>query len=235
MPRLIRLYRHLVCNNPETDRCYQNRKNKDRIIYILERPLFTAVSGETNLEILRALSPHEAFLVSIKATLIAGTIIASPLVLFQFWKFILPGLTTKEHSLTLTVLIPGIFFFLLGIAFSYFVVLRVCLHFLWNYTIRMGIKPEWTIGNYMSFVSAILLAFGVVFEMPVVSALLARLNLLSSKTLSGKRLYAFLIIFIAAAVLTPPDVFSQILLAVPMIGLYEISIIVVRFFSAKNE
>jgi len=203
----------------------------DKIIYLLEEPLLTIAGAEISRQILRALSPHEAFLVSIKVVIVAGIIVASPVISYQLWNFISPGMTSKERSFALKVLVIGSLCFLLGIVFSYFVVLKACLSFLWNYTIRMGIKPEWTIGNYMSFVSILLLAFGVTFEMPAVSALLAKLNLLNSKTLSGKRLPAILIMFIIAAVLTPPDIFSQLLLAIPMILLYEISILIVKFFN----
>lgn len=97
----------------------------------------------------------------------------------------------------------------------------------------MGVEPEWTIGNYVSFVTTLLLAFGVTFELPVLCTLLAKIGLIDSNMLISKRAYAILIIFILAAILTPPDVFSQILLALPMIGLYEISIYAVRVIERR--
>lgn len=203
-----------------------------KIIDFFKRPLFAAIktSGDMGPAILRSLNPSEVFVISIKAVVVVAIIIASPVIFYQLWRFILPGLTRRESSLAIPVFTWSVFFFFLGVAFSYFVVLKVSLWFFWEYTVRMGIRPEWTFKDYMSFVSVLLLAFGIIFEMPVLSAVLAKLKLINSKTLSEKRLYAILIIFIVAAVITPPDVFSQVLLAVPMIGLYEISILTAKLF-----
>jgi len=205
----------------------------DRLVDFLKRPLVTMVTeaglqAGANGELLRALRPAEPFLVSMTASLVAGIIIASPFVFYQLWRFVSPGLKRKERRLTLPIFVCGALFFFIGVAFAYLVVVKICLGFFWRYGTHIGIQNDWTIGYYVSFVGTLLLAFGVAFEMPVVSALLARLNLVTARMLAEKGAYAILGIFIAAAVLTPPDVVSQILLAIPMIGLYGISILAAK-------
>jgi len=210
----------------------------DKILAVFIRPLeMMSVAGGENANevVLRALKPQEGFVVSIKASVAAGIIIAAPVIFYQLWSFVSPGLTARERRMTVPVLGCGTLCFFLGVAFCYFVVLRLCLEFLWKYTDRMGIRADWTIGNYMSFVLTLLIAFGIAFEMPVVSALLARLGLLTSETLREKALYAILGIFVFAAILTPPDVVSQILLAVPMVGLYGVSILTAKVMARRAE
>ncbi len=183
---------------------------------------------------LRALHPSEAFLMSIKIAFVSGLIFATPIIIYFFWQFLNPAFTPREKKMALPVFISGTICFFIGVLFCYFVILKLCLLFFWKYTLSMGIKPEWTIGNYISFVTTLMLAFGITFEMPVLSFILARLGLLNSYVLSSKRSYAILIIFILAAILTPPDVFSQILLALPMMGLYEISIFTAKLAGKKK-
>ncbi len=184
---------------------------------------------------LRALHPSEAFLMSLKIAFASGLILSSPVILFFFWQFLSPGLTDRERKLALPAFASGLICFLVGVGFCYFVILKLCLLFFWKYTVSMGVKPEWTIGNYISFVITLLIAFGVTFEMPVLSSLLARLGLVNSRMLASKRGYSILAIFILAAILTPPDVFSQILLALPMIGLYEISILAAKVMESDSN
>jgi sec-independent protein translocase protein TatC len=178
--------------------------------------------------LLRSLHPADAFMVSLKVVLVAGLIVASPFIIYFLWQFVSPGLTARERRMVLPIFGAGVVFFLLGVAFCYLVVLYACLRFFYTYTIQMGIQPDWTIDNYVSFVATMLIAFGVVFEMPVVAALLAKFRLVGSGFLSGKRLVAWFIISIVAAIVTPPDVLSMILLLVPMMGLYEISILITK-------
>ena len=182
---------------------------------------------------LRALHPSEAFLMSLKISVVSGFILSLPVILYFVWEFLRPALTEKEKRLALPAFGWGMICFISGVLFCYFVILKLCLLFFWKYTISMGVEPEWTIGNYVSFVTTLLLAFGVTFELPVLCTLLAKIGLIDSNMLISKRAYAILIIFILAAILTPPDVFSQILLALPMIGLYEISICAVRVIERR--
>lgn len=209
-----------------------------KIVGFLKRPLVMAASEFPETEemaenVLRSLKPTEAFVISLKAALVCGLILGSPLVFHYCWGFLSPGLTRKERRAVLPVFVGGGVFFLAGTAVCYFFVLKICLLFFWNYTLRMAAVPTWTIGGYMSFVATLLIAFGVAFEMPVVAAVLGRLGLLTGKTLAEKRLYAIVGIFVFAAILTPPDVISQIMLAVPMLGLYELSIVAAKVMEKK--
>lgn len=164
----------------------------------------------------------------LKVTLAAGLVIALPYVIYQIWCFVSPGLSKRERRAALPGIAAGTFFFALGVVFCYFVVLKVCLMFFWKYSDYLGINQQWTIGYYLSFVVSMLLAFGVAFEMPVLTALLARFGLVTGSWLASQRVYAILAIFVIAALVTPPDVISQLLLGIPMIGLYELSIVAAK-------
>jgi len=209
----------------------------DQLFWILTWPLrhmaATTPTGVPEEVKLLALRPSEGFTISLKAAFAAGVVVASPYVFFKLGQFVSPGLTAPERRLARYVMGSGVLFFLLGVLFCYFLVLRLCLVFFWNFNQSMGFANRWTIGDYIDFVATMLLAFGVAFELPVVAAVLARLGLLTRKTLIDKRRYAIVGIFILAAVLTPPDVLSQILLAFPMVGLYELSVLGVKLMERK--
>jgi sec-independent protein translocase protein TatC len=173
-------------------------------------------------------SPTEAFAVRIKLSLILGLIVSIPVIVYQFWMFVAPGLTKREVKYTIPVVILSSLFFLGGAVFCYFLVLPLGIKFLLGYQTER-LLPLIKIGDYITFIAWMVLAFGVVFQLPIVTFFLGKLGIVSAKTLSTGRKYAFLGILILAAVLTPsPDVFSQLLLAVPLYFLYEVSIIVVR-------
>jgi len=169
------------------------------------------------------LTPFEGFMVKLKAAMFAGTLFALPVILWQVWTFILPALHTHERRYLLIIVPISLVLFLGGAAFSYFTVLGVALRFL-IITAGEGFIPMLGASKYLSFVLAVLLPFGLVFQLPLISLFLTRIGLVTYKFLSGKRKYALLLSFIIAAVLTPPDVFTQIMMALPMILLYEISI-----------
>ena len=206
------------------------------IVHVLERPFFDMLrsTGQGEGAVLVSLKPAEVFMVSCKAALAAAIILTSPYVLYQLWTFVSPGLTGKERRVVIPILASALIFSLIGIAFCYFFVLRLCLAFFWNYSNYMGVKQQWTIGSYLSFAVTLLVAFAIAFEMPVAAALLAKFNLVRSRWLAGKRLHAALVIFIVAAILTPPDVVSQLLLAFPMLGLYELSILAARLLETRE-
>lgn len=191
-------------------------------------------AGKVSANLLRSLKPSEAFMVSMKAAVVAGIVISSPIIFYYIWGFVAPGLTRKERRAMVPIFVAGVGFFFLGVLLCYAVVLQLCLAFLWNYSIRMSALPAWSLEGYMSFVLTLLIAFGLAFELPVVVALLARCGLVHSRTLAKRRIYAIFIIFIVAALLPPPDIMSQILLGLPMIGLYEISILAARLIEKKS-
>jgi sec-independent protein translocase protein TatC len=178
-------------------------------------------------------APAEAFWVQMKVGLIAGVFIASPVILWQVWGFIAPGLHEHEKKYAAPFVIIGSLMFILGGAFSLFVVTPYALHFLLGYA-RPGLKPMITIQNHVDFLLKFTLAFGAVFELPLALTLLARMGVVSARMLARNRKYAILGAFVAGAILTPtPDAFNQSLMAGPLILLYEVGIICARVFGRK--
>jgi len=156
-------------------------------------------------------------------------------VLFQLWSFVSPGLTGRERGAFLAAMPFSATLFLGGAAFAFFAVLPWALKFLINFP-GPEVVPVISISKYLSFVIMLLLVFGIVFELPVAVFLLSKLGIISPQFLSGNRKYAILAIFVAAAVLTPtPDAFTQVMMAVPLIVLYEISIWICRFTYKKEH
>ena len=181
------------------------------------------------------LAPAEAFWMYIKISAIAGLIVSLPFLLLQAWKFVSPGLIKKEKRLVAPFVIGGSTLFAAGAAFCYLVVLPFALNFLLTYQVQY-VKPMISVGNYMDFCMKFILAFGIVFELPMFMVLLARMGFVSAAALAKNRKYAILAAFIVAAVLTPtPDAFNQTLMAVPIIVLYEIGIIAARLFTRKGD
>jgi sec-independent protein translocase protein TatC len=212
----------------------------DRLITFLKHPLLSmaensAAAEAMSRQVLRSLHPADVFLESVKIALVMGFILAGPVVFYELWEFAAPGLKPKERKTILPIFIAGLFFFLIGCAFCYFVMLPICLKFFFNYTTKFGVEPDWTFSNYISFVSILMLAFGGAFEMPVISALLARFGLITGALLARIRKFAYLGIIIFAALATPsPDVVSQLLLGIPMLGLYELSVMTARVLNKEK-
>lgn len=173
---------------------------------------------------LTSLQPTSVFIQSLRLSLIAGIVLALPILLYQIWSFIKPGLVQKEAKAFLWSLYAGTILFALGVLFAYFFVIPTALNFFWNYSKNLGVIPAWTIEHYISFVLMFLLAFGLAFELPVVLLLLVKLGIVSAEFLETKRPYVIVFLAILAAVLTPPDVVSQILLLVPLWLLFEIAL-----------
>jgi len=179
-------------------------------------------------------SVAEAFFTYMKVGFIGGLILASPYVLYQIWAFVAPGLYRNEKRYVIPFVVLGSFFFALGICFGYFVALPIGFKFLLGYATDF-IKPMPSVKEYLSFSIKFLLAFGLVFEFPVVLLLLARIGVVDAKTLARQRRYAILLIFVFAAVVTPPDLISQVIMALPLMGLYELSILLARMFGKKPK
>lgn len=169
-----------------------------------------------------------AFYAYIKVALIFGIIASLPIVFYQIWGFIAPGLYREEKAMVLPLILMSTLLFAVGAGFCYLLVLPFALKFMIGFSGDL-FSPIITVGSYISFSGMLMLAFGFGFEMPVVAYLLGKVGIVSSKFLGKGRRYAIVIILIAAAVLTPtPDVVTQLLLAVPLYLLYELSIVVVR-------
>lgn len=165
----------------------------------------------------------EAFLTYLKVSFLSGIVLAVPVILYQSWKFVMPGLYENERKYVLPFVVVATVFFILGASFAFFVVFPFGFKFFLGFsTSKIEALPS--LREYLNLVTKLLLAFGITFELPVIVYFLARMGIVTYSMLARKRQYAILIIFIAAAILTPPDVISQILLAVPLLVLYEISV-----------
>lgn len=183
---------------------------------------------------LQNLKPFGQIFLYFQIALIAGLIISIPNVFYQFWKFISPALRKHERKYILAIVIFTTVCFLAGIAFAYFVMLPLALSF----AVQFGtetIKNEFAVDEYMSIIISVMLAAGLVFELPMLSFFLSKLGILKPSFMRKYRKHSIVIILIAAAVLTPgTDPVSQIILAVPLVLLYEISILVSKFSQRKT-
>ncbi len=169
------------------------------------------------------LSPSESLMVLIKTSVIVAVALCSPITIYQIWAFIAKGLYKSEKIWIVVSLIIGVIFFIGGVVFAYFVVLPITLHFFMRMQLSM-IESMISFDSYIAFINSFLFAFGLVFELPIVLVILAKFKIISYKTLIKHQGMIIVGIFVVAAVITPPDVISQLLLAVPMMGLLELSI-----------
>ena len=184
---------------------------------------------------LRTLEVTGGFTLAMKLALYAGIVIACPFLLYFLAQFILPALTPREKGLLAPAFAGGTGLFLFGAALAYFVVIPAGLNFFIEYNKYLGIRSEWTIDNYVSFVSHMVLAFGICFELPLVVLILAKLGIVTHEFLRQKRPYVIVLIFIIAAVITPTtDPFNQTLLAGPMVILYEACIWIARIMEKRR-
>lgn len=173
------------------------------------------------------IAPQEAFVANIKIALFGGLYFASPFVLYQVWSFISQGLKREERFSVSLLAFLSFFFFISGSAFGYFVIVPIGFKFLLNFGVSYA-TPMISLGNYVSFVMLLTFAFGLAFELPLVILLLSEIGIVTHQSLSKNRKYAIVIIFIVAAIFTPPDVVTQCLLAVPLLFLYEVGILFSR-------
>lgn len=198
---------------------------------ILVRVMIEPLGPDIKLHITEVTGSFYAYF---KIALIFGIVGALPIVFYQLWGFIAPGLYRREKAMILPLILVSTILFAIGAGFCYYWVLPFALKFLIGFSGDL-FSPIITVGSYISFAGMLLLAFGFGFQLPVVAYLLGKAGLISSKVLSKGRRYAIVIILIVAAILTPtPDIFTQCLLAVPLYILYEISIVVVRTTGKKG-
>ena len=170
------------------------------------------------------IAPAELLMSYVKIAVLGGLVISTPFLLIQLWLFISPGLKLEEKKYIVVSLLAGSMFFIIGVIFSYIVVLPTMLVFFIGFQID-EIQPMISFSNYLGFVINTLLAFGVIFELPILMVLITRFGLLKVSLLKKNRKYFILVIFIVAAILTPPDIVSQVLLGIPMLILFEVGIL----------
>jgi sec-independent protein translocase protein TatC len=175
-----------------------------------------------------------SFFVPMKVTMLVAFVIALPIVLYQIWAFVAPGLYQHEKKLVGPLVGSSYTLFLCGMAFAYFVVFPTIFRVMAHYNAPLGAEMTTDIDNYLSFVLTMFIAFGVTFEVPIVVVLLVRMNVVTLKKLKEIRPYVIVGAFVISAVVTPPDVFSQLILAIPLIVLYEAGIIAARLIVGKQ-
>ena len=209
------------------------------IFNFLVRPLADLWQGEESRRLIFT-ALHEKFFTDIKVAFFAGAFLAFPLISNQVWLFVAPGLYKHEKLAFLPFLIATPFLFLLGASFVYYLVLPVAWQFFAGFeqaggggNLAIALEPK--VDQYLSLVMRLIFAFGISFELPVLLTLLARAGLATSEGMRKKRRYAIVVAFVAAAILTPPDPLSQIGLALPIIGLYEISIWCARIVERNRK
>ncbi|MBY0265660.1 MAG: twin-arginine translocase subunit TatC [Burkholderiales bacterium] len=192
---------------------------------LLASPMMSALPEGSKMIATGVITP---FLVPIKVAMMIAFVITLPYTLYQVWSFVAPGLYNHEKQLVLPLVVASTVLFVVGIAFCYFFVFNTVFHFI-NQIAPKSISVAPDIENYLNFVLTMFLAFGLTFETPIVVVMLTRMGLVTIEQLRDARSYFIVGAFIVAAVVTPPDVVSQLLLAVPMCLLYEVGLIAARF------
>ena len=181
------------------------------------------------------LAPAEAFWMNLKVSFFAGLLLALPVIFHQLWKFISPGLLPKERKYVLPFIFSTTALFLAGASFCFFIVLPFAIGFLLTYKVGDFLMPMLSVGQYVDFCLKFILAFGAIFELPILIVFLTKMGIVTPQGLSRNRKYAILVAFIAAGILTPtPDAFNQTLMAVPIMVLYEIGIWFSYLFARKK-
>ncbi len=209
------------------------------ILLYFSAPLFHAIA----LPLLKELPAHSHMIatgimspltVPIKFSFIFSLFCCMPFILFQIWRFVAPGLYRHEKRFIWTVTLTSVFLFYLGIAFAYLIVCPLVFKFIVSFTpAEIKIFPD--IQHYLSFILRFLLAFGLAFEVPVLMLIIVKVGLVSLNTLRSMRRYFIVLAFILGMILTPPDIVSQILLAIPLWILYEFGLLLCRFLTFKKE
>jgi len=176
------------------------------------------------------LSPAEAFITHIKVAILAGILIALPFVLYQFWKFVLPALKANEKKFLFTLLPTSLILFYAGIIFGFFIVLPLGMNFLLNFG-SPELEAMISLDQYVSFLLALLIPFGLIFQMPLILNLIIRMGIVTVSTLTALRKYVIVLIFVVGAILTPPDIITQAMLAGPLILLFEGSLLIAKIIN----
>ena len=212
----------------------------DQIYNFLVEPYAKAVKDDSNSRRLIFTALHETFITYLKVAFFAAIFIGSPILLIQIYKFIAPGLYKNEKKAILPYLVCTPILFLLGGLLVYYLVMPLAIKFFLSFestgsSTTLPIQLEAKVNEYLSLIMRLIFAFGISFQLPILLNLLARIGVVNSEYLKKTRRYVIVIIFTVAAVLTPPDPITQIGLAIPLLLLYELSIITVKFTEKKDK
>lgn len=203
---------------------------KERLFDFLMQPFLKVMPAQSSF-IFTGIT--EAFLTYFKISVVAALFVAAPVILYEFWMFVAPGLYEKEKKYVYPFIIFGSLCFICGALFCYFVVMPNMYRFFVSYA-REFVTPMPDLKNYMGLTLKLLIIFGFIFELPLVAFYLARAGIIKAKMLAKKRRYAILAVFIISAAITPPDVVSMILVALPLWGLFELGILIAKVFGKKE-
>jgi len=203
--------------------------------FFVAKPLiqFLQNDGEAHNIALNAFNVLDPIMIYVKVIVFIAFIVISPVLMYQLWSFISPGLHETERRATLNYIPFTFFLFIGGITFSYFVLLPYVMKFMMNLSTELDIIQTIGINEYFTFLFQLLIPFGIVFQLPVVLLFLTRLGILDPTTLVKIRKYAYFVLFVIAAFITPPDLLSHMFVTVPLFALYEISIFISRFGHRK--
>ena len=205
---------------------------KAAVIYdLLAKPMMDTLPVGTKMIATGVITP---FMVPIKVTMMASLLLVLPYVLYQIWAFIAPGLYRHEKQLALPLIFSSTLLFFAGMAYCYFIVFKMVFSFIAEFA-PASITPAPDIEAYIGFVMTMFVAFGVAFEVPVAVVILVRFGLVTLEKLREMRGYIVVAAFVIAAIVTPPDVLSQLLLAIPLCILYEVGLIAARFVKPREE
>ena len=200
------------------------------IFHLLAKPLMDVLPKGTHMTDVTG-----SFFVPIKVTFVVAFVAALPVVLYQLWAFVAPGLYQHEKKLILPLVVSTYSLFLVGMSFAYFMVFPTVFAFMVHYNAPLGAEMSTDIDKYLSFAMTTFLTFGVTFEVPVVVVILVKLGMVKLAKLREIRPYVVVGAFVVAAVVTPPDILSQLLLAVPLCLLYELGLLVARLYVPKED
>lgn len=202
---------------------------KEKVFHFLMQPFIKVMPDKSSFIFTYV---TEAFITYFKISVITAIFAVSPVILYEIWMFVSPGLYEKEKKYAFPFIFFGSICFICGALFCYFVVMPIIYRFFVGYAAEF-IIPMPDLKGYMNLTLKLLIIFGLIFELPLVAFYFGKAGIINHRMLSTKRRYAILGIFILSAIITPPDVTSQILMAIPLWGLYELCIVITRFFGKK--
>jgi sec-independent protein translocase protein TatC len=174
------------------------------------------------------------FSMHIMVSLVAGFVVAFPYIFFQFWRFIVPALYPKEKKVARGAVFVSSLLFMIGVLFGYYIITPLSIHFFSSYSVSDAVTNQINLISFVSTIASILLSSGIVFELPILVFFLSKIGLITPKFLKTYRKHAIVLILIVAAIITPPDIFSQLLVSLPLILLYEASILISRRIERKR-